>query len=535
MSSPPQDRTVLAAFTERVASDPGSPAIHYYGRCLDNRELDRLSSALAHALADEGVGADARVALSLQNTPTFVVALLATWKLGGVVVPVNPMVRVDELTAVLVDSGAEVLFAHPDMVGVVTQTSARSARPPLVIWSDPSDLAGDLPAPWSGTTATLPGLERSVLAMIESGTDALVPSAEPAPGDLAMLMYTSGTTGPSKGAMLTHANLGYQAAVTADWLALTPDDRVLTIAPFFHVTGVGMHLAIGLGRGLPLVLTYRFEPRHVLGLVRHYTPRFAVGTITAYIALAEHVSSSGSGDAALRELSICISGGAPVPAAVIDRYEREYGVYVRNGYGLTETASACVIVPNGERAPVDPISGAVSIGKPLPGVAVTVVADDGTPVRPGGHGEVVVRGPQVGPGYWNRPEETSNAFRADGLHTGDIGTVDDEGWIYLVDRKKDLIITSGYKVWPREVEDALYRHPAVAEAAVIGVPDAYRGESVHAFVVVRAGRATTAEELDRHCRGLLSAYKCPRRFEVVDSLPKSASGKILRRMLRDQS
>jgi len=226
------------------------------------------------------------------------------------------------------------------------------------------------------------------------------------------------------------------------------------------------------------------------------------------------------------------SGGAAVPAAVVDRYEKQFGVYIRNGYGLTEAASVCVAVPIGERAPIDRDSGATSIGRPLPGVTVTIVADDGTEAPHGTTGEIVIRGPQVGDGYWNRQEETANTFRPTGLHTGDVGIIDGQGWIYVVDRKKDLIVVSGYKVWPRDVEDVLYRHPSVAEAAVIGVPDSYRGESVAAYVVPRPGTTITSDELNQHCREQLSAYKCPRSYEIVSTLPKSASGKILRRLLR---
>jgi len=207
-------------------------------------------------------------------------------------------------------------------------------------------------------------------------------------------------------------------------------------------------------------------------------------------------------------------------------------VYIHNGYGLTETASVCIAVPRGERAPVDPGSGATSIGRPLPGVSVKVVTEDGALAPHGVGGEIVVQGPQVGVGYWSRPAETANTFQADGLRTGDVGFIDEQGWIYLVDRKKDLIVVSGYKVWPRDVEDVLYLHPSVLEAAVIGVPDDYRGESVAAFVVVRPDAPASAEELNRHCREHLSAYKCPRHYHLVPSLPKSASGKILRRSLR---
>ncbi|MGD9958118.1 class I adenylate-forming enzyme family protein [Nocardioides sp.] len=523
--------TVLAAFAAHRRTDPEAVAVQYYGRSISRAELDELSDALADWLAESGVSRGDRVAVSLQNTPMFAVALLATWKLGAVFVPVNPMLRTAELTALLADCEPRVLLAHPDMAEVVVVAAKDVAHPPTLLWSSPSDLAGDLAGPWSAEPETLPAEGTTVLVQLDRHRGRPPRTHLPAPEDLALLVYTSGTTGPSKGAMLTHANIGYHAVVTPAWLGLDGADSVLTIAPFFHITGLGMHLALGLGNGMSLVMTCRFEPRQILELVQHYRPRFTVGTITAYIALAEHATSEQVREA-LSGMSSAISGGAAVPAAVVDRYEHDLGVYIRNGYGLTETASACVIVPPGQRAPVDEVSGATSIGQPLPWVSVSVVADDGSEALAGTVGEIVLRGPQVGTGYWRRPDETVNAFQPDGLHTGDIGMVDGDGWIYLVDRKKDLIVSSGYKVWPRDVEDILYRHPAVAEAAVIGVPDDYRGESVQAFVTVRPGHAVTADELNRHCRELLSAYKCPRHYEVVPDLPKSASGKILRRLLR---
>ena len=218
---------------------------------------------------------------------------------------------------------------------------------------------------------------------------------------------------------------------------------------------------------------------------------------------------------------------------MVERFESEVGPYIHNIYGLTESTSACIGVPLGTRAPVDEKSGALAIGVPLPGTHVTVVGEDREELPPGTAGELVVRGPSVGTGYWNRPDETASAFRAEGLHTGDVGVMDEQGWIYIVDRKKDLLVVSGYKVWPREVEDVLYLHPAVREAAVVGRPDEYQGESVQAFVALRSGQTVTAEELQAHCRENLSAYKCPRRIDFLDDLPKTATGKILRRELKE--
>jgi long-chain acyl-CoA synthetase len=531
MTESPNERTVLSAFTEYRRAAPDATAVQYYGNRISRAELDALSDALATWFAEEQVGAGDRVAVALQNTPVFAIALLATWKLGAVLVPVSPMLRTGELASLLVDCGARVMIAHPEMADVVNPALAQLEHSPTVLWSSPSDLAGDLDAPWPTNPDFVPATGTSFLPELNRVRKP-VGLHESSSSDLALLVYTSGTTGPSKGAMLTHANVSNQAFVTPDCFGLTSSDTILTIAPFFHITGLCMHLALGLGNGLPLVMTYRFEPQQVLELIRRYTPSFTVGTITAFIALAEQAASSEQAQAALSRMTSTYSGGAAVPAAVVDRYEQQFGVYIRNGYGLTEAASVCVAVPIGERAPIDRDSGATSIGRPLPGVTVTIVADDGTEAPHGTTGEIVIRGPQVGNGYWNRQEETANTFRPTGLHTGDVGIIDGQGWIYVVDRKKDLIVVSGYKVWPRDVEDVLYRHPSVAEAAVIGVPDSYRGESVAAYVVPRPGTTITSDELNQHCREQLSAYKCPRSYEIVSTLPKSASGKILRRLLR---
>ncbi len=526
------DRTVLAAFTEHRQADPDATAVHYYGNRISRAELDDLSNGLAHWLTEARVGRADRVAVSLQNTPLFAIALLAAWKVGAVLVPVSPMLKAGELASLLSDCEARVLLAHPDMAEVIAAALKNVDHTPTLLWSNPSDLAGDMDGPWAAGTQIVPADGTAILPELNSRHRKPVPLHDPSPDEIALLTYTSGTTGPSKGAMLTHANIGYQAVVTPDWLGLTAVDTVLTIAPFFHITGLGMHLALGLGKGLPLVMTYRFEPRHVLELIQHYTPSFSVGTITAYIALADQAATSEHAQAALTRMTSAVSGGAAVPAAVVDRYERQFGVYIRNGYGLTETASICIAVPTGERAPIDPGSGATSIGRPLPGVTVKIIADDGSEATHSASGEIVVQGPQVGTGYRNRPDETANTFRPDGVHTGDIGIIDEQGWIYLIDRKKDLIVVSGYKVWPRDVEDVLYQHPSIAEVAVIGAPDDYRGESVTAFVVPRPDTSVTTDELNRHCREHLSSYKCPRHYEIVSTLPKSASGKILRRLLK---
>ncbi|HEX6246748.1 MAG TPA: AMP-binding protein [Nocardioidaceae bacterium] len=529
MAEPWNDTTVLAMFLDRVAEDQAAPALHYFGHDIDRGELDHLSDVAARGLADLGVWQGDRVAISLQNTPAFVVLLLAAWKIGAIVVPVNPMLRATELTHLLADCEPRVFVCHPDMHRLVDEARDATGVDVHVVWSHPGDLSGDLAGPWAelgpdGEAAS----PFDVLLEGEPHADTVTVR----PDDIALLTYTSGTTGPSKGSMSTHANLAYQALVSGEWFGLGPQDRMLTTAPLFHITGLGLHLAVALANGVPMVLTYRFEASTVLTLMERYRPTFTIGAITAFIALADRAEP---GNAAMREMVTCFSGGAPVAESVVQRYERDYGVYIHNIYGLTESTSACIAVPRGQRAPVDSGSGALAIGVALPGTTVTVVGDGGEELPRGTAGELVVRGPSVGTGYWNRREETAHAFRADGLHTGDVGVMDEDGWIYIVDRKKDLLVVSGYKVWPREVEDVLYLHPAVREAAVVGRPDDYQGESVQAFVALRGDETVTAEELRAHCREHLAAYKCPRSVEFLEDLPKTATGKILRRSLRDRA
>ncbi|MPY80571.1 MAG: AMP-binding protein [Actinophytocola sp.] len=523
------EATVLDLFRRHVTAEPEACALRYFGRDISRGELDSLSDHLAHALAAQGVTAGARVAIALQNTPVFVQCALAAWKLNAVVVPVNPMSRARELGHLLRDCTPKALVAHPDLAEVVRQTGCDADLDVRLVWSDPSELGGTLPAPWppaprapeAGVTLT------ELLSTVPARGD--IAWNDPEPHDTALLTYTSGTTGPSKGAMSTHANLTYQAVVSGRWFGLAEGESLLTTAPLFHITGLGLHLAAALGNGVPMVLTYRFQAEAVLRLLHTYSPTVTVGAITAFIALADHADAGDPGMAALRT---SFSGGAPVPRKVVERYRSDFGVYVHNIYGLTETSSACIAVPRGRDAPVDQDSGALSIGVPLPLTDVRLVDDTGEPMPPGTTGEIVVRGPGVGPGYWNRPEETANAFRADGLHTGDVGIMDEHGWVFVVDRKKDLLVVSGYKVWPRDVEDVLYLHPAIREAAVVGRPDEYQGESVQAFVALRVGQTVTTEQLREHCRTHLAAYKVPRSVEFLAELPKTATGKIMRRQLR---
>ncbi|TBR17294.1 MAG: long-chain fatty acid--CoA ligase, partial [Chitinophagaceae bacterium] len=351
-----------------------------------------------------------------------------------------------------------------------------------------------------------------------------------APEEVALLTYTSGTTGASKGAMNTHGNVCFSAQVIRDWCGLRPGDVVLGVAPLFHITGLIAGIAVCFLLPAELVLGYRFDVEVLLDAIRERRPTFTVAAITVFIAIANLPGVTREDLASLRST---YSGGAPVTPAWAERFQQQFGIRIHSMYGLTETTSPSHAVPFGAQAPVDPVSGALAVGVPVPSTVSRIVGDDGQPLPPREVGEIVISGPQVVPGYWDKPEESAHALPGGELHTGDVGFMDEQGWFYVVDRKKDLINASGYKVWPREVEDVLCEHPAVSEAAVVGVPDEYRGETVKAFVTLRPGAAAGEGELIAHCRERLSAYKYPRSIEFLDVLPKTVTGKVLRRELAD--
>jgi long-chain acyl-CoA synthetase len=328
----------------------------------------------------------------------------------------------------------------------------------------------------------------------------------------------------------------FNAQSYRDWIGLSRDDVVLGVAPLFHITGLIGHVAVCLLVGAPLVLMYRLDPAVAIETVRDERATFTVGSITVFIALMNSPAADPaiSNKEAMSSLTKIFSGGAPIPPSTVTAFQDVFGTYIHNIYGLTETTSPSHGVPLGATAPVDAASGALSVGVPIYNTVVRIVGDDGKDLPPGEIGELVTAGPQVVVGYWNKPEESARALPGGALHTGDVGYMDAEGWFYIVDRKKDQINVSGYKVWPREVEDLLYEHPAVREAAVVGVPDEYRGETVKAFVSLRPGASATPAELIAFAKERMAAYKYPRQVEILDEIPKTVTGKLLRRELRDR-
>ncbi|MGH3282080.1 MAG: class I adenylate-forming enzyme family protein [Trebonia sp.] len=520
-----------------AAGAANQPFLYYFGTAVTGAAVERDSDALAVALAARGLRRGDRVALFLQNMPQFVIALLAAWKLGAIAVPVNPMLKERELRYVLADSGAKAMVSLQDLWNSVGARAVEGTSVTVAVTTSPLDYLSEAPTSLAGPVlagigrvATPGAVDLGELVRVHAG-------ARPAPvtlgrDDVALLSYTSGTTGDPKGAMNTHGNVVFNACVYREWMSLTPRDVVLGGAPLFHITGLIAHIAVAMLVPMPIVLGYRFEPATIIRLAERYRCTFTVMAITAFTALANDPSVR---QADLSSLTKAYSGGAPIAPSIVERFEREVGPYIHNVYGLTETTSPSHAVPFGRRAPVDPDSGALSVGVPVFNTVVRILDDDGKELPPGEVGEIATSGPMVVPGYWNRPDVTERTLPGGELRTGDVGFMDRDGWFYLVDRKKDMIVASGYKVWPREVEDALVRHPAVREAAVIGVPDAYRGETVWAYVSLRPGATATPGELTEFCRAELAAYKYPRRIEILPDLPKTPTGKLLRRELRQRA
>ena len=495
--------TLPALFAETAARAGEAVLVRTPDATLTVRDVDERSDALAVALAERGVGRGDRVALHLQNDPEYLLALLAAWKLGAIAVACSPMLRGHELAAQLRDAGAATY------VGL-------------------ESLHAEVAAPVLAETPVRTVLtEHDVRALARDGAGRSPDPVALADDDVAVLTYTSGTTGPPKGAMNTHGNVVHGARAYAAVARLGPSDVVLGIAPLFHVTGLVAHLAVALLVPMPLVLLHRFDALETCRAIERHRPTFTVAAVTAYTAL---LAAPGEHD--LSSLTKAYSGGAAVAPASAAAWERRTGTLLHTVYGLTETTSPSHMTPLGERPRVDPASGALSVGPPVPGTEARIVDPAGRTLGPGEPGEIAIRGPQVVPGYWRRPQESAAALPGGELRTGDVGVVDADGWFFVVDRLKDLINASGFKVWPRDVEDVLHAHPAVREAAVVGVPDAYRGEAVKAFVALHDGAEAAPAELVAFARERLAAYKYPRDVVVLDALPRTASGKVLRRELR---
>lgn len=524
------DQTLAEAWDRRVRTAPDEPAISCFGAKLSSTEADAMADALGVELQHRGVGPGDRVGIQLQNVPHFALALLALWKIGGVPLVLNPMYRDRELRAIVSDAAPVGLIGAADQVDD-SLTAWGKRRPVWTLSVDDSHgqaLGRPMTAPDSSRSTST--REDDVVKLMEARRGQRpepVPLSRESP---ALLTYTSGTTGPPKGAVGSHKNLLAVAEGDQRWLDVRRGDRVLAVAPLFHITGAVATATMTLVSGAELVFINRPRPEIMLETIRDREVHHVLGSITVYNALLDAEEGRMEDLVSLRTV---YSGGAPVPPATVERFRRRYGHYIHNIYGMTETASAVIAVPLGTEAPVDPASGTLAIGVPLPGMDARITGLDGAVLPTGSFGELELRGPQCTPGYLGNEEATAETFHDGWLRTGDVAFTDEHGWFYLVDRMKDQINVSGYKVWPREVEDVLYEHTSVREAAVVGSPDSYSGERVVAYVSLQQGAQAQGEELREHVRTRIASYKCPREVTVLDDLPKTATGKIQRRKLRD--
>jgi long-chain acyl-CoA synthetase len=543
---PVPDRSLVPLFDESVRRYATRPAIEYFGASISYAQLGALVVRFAQALVRLGVRPGDRVSLCLPNCPQFPIAFYGALKAGALVVPTNPVYTGPELEHQFRDAGVAAAVVIEQ--ALPTLAAVRAATPvehvivtgvddyfPLALalaykvkearesFGKPhADIKGLRAAGGVSDFKGLLGGEH-----LPAGESATLPDSA-GPDEIAILQYTGGTTGLAKGAMLTHRNLATNAIQAWAWSQLSPDTphKVLSIAPFFHVFGLTVCMNLGVLNGATLVLLPRFHVSDALRAIEQSKPDLFPGVPAMYMALARAVERK---KVDLSSIRICISGSAPLSLETQRQFEAVSGARVVEGYGLTEA---------GPVTHCNPVFGAPArigtIGLPLPDTDAAILDPvSNTFLPPGEQGELVVRGPQVMAGYWQRPDETAETLRDGWLHTGDIATMDADGFFRIVDRAKDMIIVGGLKVFPRQVEDVLFDHPKVLEAAVIGLPDARKGEQVVAYVVPVPGEHLTPEELAAYSRERLAPYKVPRRFELRDSLPKTIVGKVLRRQLKE--
>jgi long-chain acyl-CoA synthetase len=490
----------LNALLDQAAADRADRiAVRMDDLTLSYPQLHEAARRMATLLAASGADPGDRVGIMLPNVPAFPIAFYGALAAGAVVVPMNPLLKSREVAYYLSDSGAKVLVAWRDAAGEAAKGAADAGTE--VIVAETPDMG-----------AALAGHEPADRA------------SDRADDDDAVILYTSGTTGKPKGAELTHANLVLNAQLAARVvLQNTTEDVIMGCLPLFHVFGLTCGLNAGVAAGGTLTLLPRFDPARALEIIARDKVTIFEGVPTMYAAMLHLPDADPAAAATLR---ICASGGASLPVEILRGFEEKFGCMILEGYGLSETSPvASFNQPDKERKPG-------SIGTPIDGVEMRLIDDNWQTVPEGEIGEIAIRGHNVMKGYWNKPEATAEAMNDGWFRTGDMARVDDDGYYYIVDRKKEMIIRGGYNVYPREIEEALHEHPAVAEAAVVGMPHDSLGEEVGAAVALKPGAEATPEELRDFAKARVAAYKYPRKVWLVDALPKGPTGKILRREVK---
>ncbi len=497
----------LSDALERAAlRAPDRPAIIYGETVIPFAHLAGAVERLAAGLRGLGIGRGDRVGLILPNCPQFTMTYFATVRLGAVAVPLNPMLAPGEAAYIIADSGAKAIVAIGPTARLAMAAEAQTPGPQLLIVSG----------------AELPEAAVSFEALLQSAPEGL--PDPPGANDLAALLYTSGTTGKPKGAMLSHHNLLSNAVACLEAIALGEDDMILAVLPYFHSYGATVCMILPVVAGIPAVVLPKFESLPVLEALERTRATFFPGVPSMFAVLAAVKTERRFDLSALRK---CISGGAPLPASVLRDFEARWGAELLEGYGPTEASPVVSCTRSVATRKIG------SVGPPLPGVEVSIRDDDGRPLPVGEVGEIWVRGPNVMRGYWQDPDQTAQTLKDGWLLTGDLGRVDADGDLYIVDRKKDLIIVGGLNVYPRGVEDCILQIPRVRDVAVVGVKSPLHGERVRACLELHEGADLDPRTVIEHCSAHLAHYKVPRWVDIFPALPRNAVGKVLKRELRD--
>jgi long-chain acyl-CoA synthetase len=509
-----------------VRNFPEKEAILFQGRKITYRQLGEQVAHLASGLAQMSLKKGQRMAIMLPNCPQYIAAYYAILKIGGIVVNVSPMYVERELEFQLRDAGVETVLAlrdlYPRLAAVREKVSLKT-----IILTDLHENGGERTQEQSGTAAAEGVYEYAEL--LAMGKRLPPPYVQVNPGEVAVLQYTGGTTGFSKGAMLTHRNLVSDVLQCVSWNqdAVKGQERMLAVLPFFHVYGMTVAMNEAIELAAVIILLPRFNVDEALEAISLHQPTRFPGVPTMYMAMINHPQAKKYNISSIR---VCSSGSAPMPIEAQKRFEELTGAKISEGYGLTEASPVTHANPFMGKRKI----GSIGLPRPDTDAKIVDLETGEKDLPPGEEGELCIRGPQVMLGYWNRPEETAKTLRNGWLYTGDIARVDEEGYFYIVDRKKDMIICSGYNVYPREVEEVLYWHPKIQEACIVGVPDPYRGETVKAFVVLKEKEQATVEEIIEFCQKNMAKYKVPTLVEFRKELPKSHVGKVLRKILREE-
>jgi long-chain acyl-CoA synthetase len=511
-----------------VKDFPERDAVIFQGQKITYGQLGRQVDQMASGLAQLGFQKGQRMAIMLPNCPQYIVAYYAILKIGGVVVNVNPMYVERELEFQLKDAGVEMIVALADFLPRLNAVKEKVSLKMIILTEMEDAFRKNSSVKAKPKRERKKGIYRHE-DLLRLGTRQAPPSTEVDPGEVGLLQYTGGTTGVSRGAMLTHRNLVVNVHQCVAWQpgAVRGEERMLAVLPFFHVYGMTVAMNEAIYLAATIILLPRFNADEALEAINQYRPTRFPGVPTMYFAIINHPQVRKYNISSIRA---CSSGSAPMPVEALKRFEEMTGAKLSEGYGLTEASPVTHANPYQGRRKIG------SIGLPRPDTDSKIVdLETGEKDLPLGEvGELCVRGPQVMLGYWNRPEETERTLRKGWLYTGDIARMDEEGYFYIMDRKKDMIICSGYNVYPREVEEVLYQHPKIREACVLGVPDAYRGETGKAFVVLKENEEAGAEEIIEFCRKNLARYKVPTLIEFRKALPKSHVGKVLKKILREE-